>query len=106
MLKYIYTKFTIFTNNRGRENMLVTIISWASALTVLTGFLLISQGKVKSDNQLYLSLNFFGSLGLAFSAFSTKTYAFVLLNTVWGLVALITLLRARKTKVKTKNATA
>ena len=85
--------------------MIITLISWVSAVTVLTSFLLISQGKIKATSQTYLLLNLFGSLGLAVSAISTKTYAFVLLNTVWGAVALITLLRTRAPKVVVKNVT-
>jgi|GEM_PF-1984059 len=85
--------------------MAMTMISWISAITVLTGFLLISQGKIGPNSKTYLLLNLLGSIGLALSAFATKTYAFVLLNTVWGLVAFITLLKTQKLETKEKNAT-
>ena len=73
----------------------VTIISWVSALTVLTGFLLVSQNKIAPNSRIYLLINLLGSMGLGISAFYTKTYVFVLLNTVWGLVALVTLIKVQ-----------
>jgi len=85
--------------------MIITIISWISAVTVLTGFLLISQGKIGPKSRTYLLLNLLGSIGLALSALATKTYAFVLLNTVWGFVALLTLIKTQKSETNSENAT-
>lgn len=83
--------------------LFLTFLSWISASMVLLSFLLISQNKLKPSSRIYLLLNLFGSIGLATSAFSTKTYAFVLLNSVWGLVALITLIRITTKSLLQKN---
>jgi hypothetical protein len=73
-----------------------TILSYVGALLVLAAFSLISFKKITTTSITYQLLNGFGAAFLAYSAFSTKSYAFVMLNSVWAMVAILSFVRNRE----------
>jgi hypothetical protein len=75
-----------------------TIISYLGATLVLMAFALVSFKKIQSSSTTYQALNLVGAACLAYAAFTTKSFAFVILNTVWALVALATLAKAYSAK--------
>ncbi len=75
--------------------MIATIMSWVGAVLVLAAFGLNISDKIKADSKAYATLNLLGSSLLAASAFITTSYAFVVLNTVWALFALYSILRKK-----------
>jgi hypothetical protein len=70
-----------------------TILSWLGALLVLIAFSLNIRKVVAADSYVYMLLNLTGSVFLAASAFTTQSYAFVVLNSIWALFAIYSLLR-------------
>jgi Na+/H+-translocating membrane pyrophosphatase len=72
--------------------MTATVLSWIGAVTVLIAFTLNVRKVVSQTSLLYLFLNIAGSLLLGASAFMTKSYPFFILNLVWVLVAIYTLI--------------
>lgn len=67
---------------------MTTIIGTSGAFIVLFAFLM-SQFKIWNQDSLkYDFLNFLGSLLLVIYAILLKSYPFLILNTIWGLVSL------------------
>ncbi len=73
--------------------MLTQLISIAGAIMVLAAFAALQLGRTRPEAVPYLLLNVLGSACLALSAGLEKLWAFVVLNTVWGLVSLRSLAR-------------
>ncbi len=69
-------------------------ISIAGAVMVLGAFAALQFRKVGPEQRSYLLLNVLGSGSLAVAAAMEGLWAFVVLNTVWGLVSLNSLVRA------------
>jgi hypothetical protein len=68
------------------------VVQIVGALLVLAGFVL-TQGKLlDADSFLYLILNLAGATILAVLAFQGQRWGFVLLEGVWALVALVSLI--------------
>jgi len=55
--------------------------------------------KVVGDSRLYQLLNFFGALGIVWNTFVQQAWPAMTLNVVWALIAIKTLLMAKKTGV-------
>ena len=69
-------------------------ISIAGAVMVLGAFAALQFRKVGPEQRSYLLLNVLGSGSLAVAAAMEGLWAFVVLNTVWGLVSLNSFVRA------------
>jgi len=69
-------------------------ISIAGAIMVLAAFAALQFRKLGAEDRSYLLLNVLGSGSLAVAAAMEGLWAFVVLNTVWGLVSLNSLVRA------------
>jgi hypothetical protein len=66
------------------------------ALLVLTPFSLVQLGVLRVDTRLYLWLNLVGSALLAVLAVTHRQWGFLLLESVWALVAGWSLVRPRR----------
>ncbi len=69
-------------------------ISIAGAIMVLGAFAALQFRKVRPEDRSYLVLNVLGSGSLAAAAVMEALWAFVVLNTVWGMVSLRSLVLA------------
>jgi hypothetical protein len=67
---------------------LAQVVSIAGAAMVLGAFAALQFHKLGPRNVVYLILNVVGSACLAIAAVIEALWAFVVLNTVWGLVSL------------------
>ncbi len=68
------------------------IIQIVGALLILAGFILTQVNLLDADSYLYLVLNLAGATILAVLAFQAQRWGFVLLEGVWALVALVSLI--------------
>ncbi|WP_202020414.1 CBU_0592 family membrane protein [Mucilaginibacter mali] len=77
------------------------IIASVGVTILLVGFFLNLTKRIESDGKLYASLNFIGAGMCGVSSYMISFYPFVLLEGVWCLVALFSLLKvSRGTSVK------
>ena len=75
-----------------RVDQLIQIIG---ALLILAGFAAAQFGRLNVDSTTYLVLNLIGSVILAYLAWDQRQWGFLLLETVWALVSLWSLIRTR-----------
>jgi hypothetical protein len=69
------------------------LVQIAGSLLILTAFAASQAGRLPIDSQLYLVLNFVGSAILAVLAWIDQQWGFLLLEGVWALVSLWSLLQ-------------
>ncbi len=68
--------------------LLIDMIGWAGALSLLSAYLLVSNGKLDAKTYAYQNLNLIGSLCLIANTYYYGTYALVFLNSIWALIGL------------------
>ena len=75
------------------------LIQVAGSLLILTGFAAAQAGRMSIDSSTYLVLNFVGSAILAVLAWIDQQWGFLLLEGVWAIVSLwslVQLMRGRR----------
>ncbi len=73
------------------QKILMDLVGWAGAATLLIAYLLVSSGKVSAKTVLYQNLNIFGSFCLIINTYYYGTMSLVFLNTMWALIGLYSL---------------
>tara|TARA_R110002096_G_scaffold416576_2_gene619469 strand:+ start:319898 stop:320152 length:255 start_codon:yes stop_codon:yes gene_type:complete len=68
--------------------LLIDIIGWIGALSLLMAYLLISSGKLEAKTYFYQNLNLLGSFCLIANTFYYGTMALVFLNSIWALIGI------------------
>jgi hypothetical protein len=77
--------------------MIVTVLGWAAAASLLLGYRLVTIGRVRGDGTGYLLLNLFGSVGLGASTAVAHAWPSAAVNVVWlglGIGPLVKAVRA------------
>lgn len=69
------------------------LLSSIGAALILLAFWLLQTDRIEQHDRRYQLMNLFGAGLLASAAVMTSSWAFVVLNTVWALVALWSLIR-------------
>ena len=69
------------------------IIASIGVIILLIAFVLNLSGKLSSKNKLYMLLNLIGAGACCYASYMVSFYPFVVLEGVWGTVALVSLLR-------------
>lgn len=72
-------------------NIIINIIGWIGASSLLTSYLLISNGKTHGKSRLYQSLNLLGSTGLIINSYYYGAMPSVILNVIWVFIGIRTL---------------
>ena len=75
------------------EYILVEIAGWAGASLILGAYLLLSVQKVTGQSKLYQGMNIVGAAGFIVNGFWHGAIPSAVLNVVWMLIGVITLLR-------------
>jgi hypothetical protein len=80
-------------------NNLYPILGWIGTLAYLLAYFLLSINKIKANQPVYHAMNIIGAVGLTTNAIYYSDLPNVVVNFVWGLIAviaLIVLLRKKK----------
>ena len=75
-------------------------IGIAGVSILLLAFFLASLGKLKSGTTLYQMMNFSGAVLAGIASLMIHYYPFVVLESIWALVALVSFFRALSAKAK------
>jgi len=81
-------KTTVIQNNPAAE-----IAGWYGTAAILVAYALVSFSVISSDTIVFQFLNLTGSLGLFMIALVKKVYQSVTINLIWGIIALVALIR-------------
>ena len=73
------------------QKLLMDLVGWVGAATLLIAYLLVSKGKVSAKTIFYQNLNIFGSLCLVINTYYYGTISLVFLNAMWALIGLYSL---------------
>ncbi|HEY9197510.1 MAG TPA: hypothetical protein VIM77_14640 [Mucilaginibacter sp.] len=69
------------------------VIASVGVIVLLIAFLLNLMGRLSADNKVYKLMNFIGAGTCCYASYIVNFYPFVVLEGVWSLVALLSLLR-------------
>jgi len=69
------------------------IIASIGVIILLVAFVLNLTGKLSTKSRLYMLLNLIGASTCCYASYMVSFYPFVVLEGVWGTVALVSLLR-------------
>ena len=69
------------------------IIGWIGMVCLLGAYFLNANSLIASTAVSYLLMNFFGGVGTAISAKTTKNWPVFVLESMWALIALVHLIR-------------
>ena len=67
-------------------------IGWMGAFFLLFAFVLVSFTIINTESLLFPLFNLVGSLGIVYISLRKKAYPPAILNIIWGLVALVSLI--------------
>lgn len=70
-----------------------TIIGWLGVIIFIVAYLLLSIGSLDAKKATYHLLNFVGALFLVINAISIKDHPTIVVNSVWGIIAMVTVLK-------------
>ena len=71
----------------------VDIFGWIGMIMVVTGFYLVSNGKIEAQTNVFQIINVVAATFIGLNAYYYGALPSVGLNTVWILIAVITLIR-------------
>lgn len=77
--------------------MIFDIIGWIGMVLVLAAYLLLSTNKI-DNGKVYQVLNLVASILMAIGLFPTKAWFSFTLQVVWGLIAIISLVKILRKK--------
>ena len=78
------------------KNLLIDILGWAGAATLLLAYGLVSTRKLEGDSPVYQTLNLVGSALLIVNSFYYGALPSVAVNFVWIGIAFLTLARRKR----------
>ena len=73
--------------------MINELIGWLGTILVFTAYLLLSMDIINSSDLLYQVLNAFGAICIMYISFEKKTYQTGVLNLVWLVIAVISIIK-------------
>lgn len=82
--------------------MVTELIGWMANACFVTGYILVSQGKIDGAGKLFNYLNLGGAILFGTYAFIVKAYPVLALEIFWGTIAIVAL---RKVYLKEKEST-
>lgn len=77
--------------------VLISIIGWVGTFLIVLAYFLVSYKKVGSDAVSYQLMNLFGAMGVGVNVFYNHAWPAVALQVVWGIIAILSLLKNNKT---------
>lgn len=76
--------------------LFATIVGWIGTFLIVLAHALVSTKKVEGTSVVYQVMNLFGALGVGINVFYQSAWPAVVLQIVWGIVAIGVLVKGRK----------
>ena len=81
--------------------VIIEIIGWIGTFFVVLAYFLVSYKKIQPTSKEYQLLNLFGALGISINVWHHQAWPSFALQIVWGVIALIALLKILTAKKDT-----
>jgi hypothetical protein len=75
-----------------------SLAGWIGMVLLVISYFLLSNKKLKFNSLAYHLMNLFGAIGIAVSAFVTKSWPSVILNIIWFIIAGFSIYKIANTK--------
>lgn len=75
------------------KEKLISIYGWYGTIAIILAYTLISFSVIKSQDITYQLLNGTGALGIVLEAYTKKDYQATVLNILWTIVALLSIIK-------------
>lgn len=76
--------------------ILIQVVGWIGTFLIVLAYFLVSHKKIDSSNKYYQLMNFFGAIGIGINVFYQRAWAAVVLQIVWGIIAIFFLIRKKQ----------
>ena len=86
------------------ERLFVDIAGWAAALLILSGYALLTAGKVDAKSPAYQWMNVLGAIGFVINSGYFKAWPSAVLNVVWAGIGIVALIRIAATRKRNEAA--
>lgn len=77
----------------GFQGLLIEVLGWYGLVAVVIAYGCVSLSFISPASYIYQFLNLSGSVGLGLVAFVKRAYQNGVLNLVWGIIAVVAILR-------------
>jgi len=74
------------------KNKITEILGWYGVCAILLAYALLSFEYIKSNSWAFQLLNLSGAIGMVLDGWDDKSYQSMVLNIIWGAVALIAII--------------
>ena len=75
---------------------LIQIGGWVGTFLIVFAYFLISYKKVDGGSKIYQTMNLLGAIGVGVNVFYQQAWPAVALQVVWGIIAIIALIKKQK----------
>lgn len=84
-------------------NVIYPVLGWVGTLAYLLAYFLLSVNKINARQLIYHALNAVGAIGLTVNALHYADLPNVVVNLVWGLIAIIAFIALSRKKRRKPN---
>ena len=75
---------------------LIQIVGWVGTFLIVFAYFLVSYKKVDGSSKIYRAMNLLGAIGVGVNVFYQQAWAAVALQVVWGIIAIVALIKKQK----------
>lgn len=75
---------------------LIQIVGWVGTFLIVFAYFLVSYKKVDGSSKIYQAMNLLGAIGVGVNVFHQQAWPAVALQVVWGIIAIIALIKKQK----------
>lgn len=75
---------------------LMQIAGWAGTFLIILAYFLVSYKKIDAGSRIYQLINLLGAIGVGVNVFYQQAWPAVALQIIWGVIAIVALIRSRK----------
>ncbi|MDO8663492.1 MAG: hypothetical protein Q7K28_01465 [Candidatus Wildermuthbacteria bacterium] len=75
---------------------LIQIVGWVGTFLIIFAYFLVSYKKVDGSSKIYQAMNLLGAIGVGVNVFHQQAWPAVALQVVWGIIAIIALVKKQK----------
>ena len=86
------------------ERLIVDVAGWAAALLILSGYALLTAGKVDARSPAYQWMNVLGAIGFVINSGYFKAWPSAVLNVIWAGIGIVALIRIAANRKRDKAA--